>query len=143
MSEVAQVFIEDIEPGMKASLSRTFGEEEVETFARITGDANPAHLDEEFAATTVFGRRVVHGMLTASLISAVLGTRLPGKGAIYVSQSIQFRAPVFIGDTVTAEVEVTSVDARRRRVTLATRCLVGDKVVLRGEAVVLAPSRDA
>ncbi len=142
MSEVAQVFIEDIEPGMTASLSRTFGEEEVEAFARITGDVNPAHLDEEFAATTVFGRRVVHGMLTASLISAVLGTRLPGKGAIYVSQSIQFRAPVFIGDTVTAEVEVASVDARRRRVTLATRCLVGDKVVLRGEAVVLAPSRD-
>ncbi len=142
MSEVVQVFIEDIEPGMTASLSRTFGEEEVEAFARITGDVNPAHLDEEFAATTVFGRRVVHGMLTASLISAVLGTRLPGKGAIYVSQSIQFRAPVFIGDTVTAEVEVASVDARRRRVTLATRCLVGDKVVLRGEAVVLAPSRD-
>jgi len=82
-------------------------------------------------------------MLTASLISAVLGTRLPGRGAIYVSQSIQFRAPVFIGDTVTAEVEVASVDARRRRVTLATRCLVGDKVVLRGEAVVLAPSREA
>jgi len=142
MSEVAQVFIEDIEPGMKASLSRNFGEEEVEAFARITGDVNPAHLDEEFAATTVFGRRVVHGMLTASLISAVLGTRLPGRGAIYVSQSIQFRTPVFIGDTVTAEVEVTSVDARRRRVTLATRCLVGDKVVLRGEAVVLAPSRN-
>ncbi len=142
MSEVAQVFIEDIEPGMKASLNRTFGEEEVEAFARITGDVNPAHLDEEFAATTVFGRRVVHGMLTASLISAVLGTRLPGKGAIYVSQSIQFRAPVFIGDTVTAEVEVASVDARRRRVTLDTRCLVDGKVVLRGEAVVLAPSRD-
>ncbi len=142
MSEVAQVFIEDIEPGMTASLSRTFGEEEVEAFARITGDVNPAHLDEEFAATTVFGRRVVHGMLTASLISAVLGTRLPGKGAVYVSQSIQFRAPVFIGDTVTAEVEVASVDARRRRVTLATRCLVDGKVVLRGEAVVLAPSRN-
>ncbi len=142
MNEVAQVFIEDIEPGMRASLSRTFGEEEVEAFARITGDVNPAHLDDAFAATTVFGRRVVHGMLTASLISAVLGTRLPGKGAIYVSQSIQFRAPVFIGDTVTAEVEVTSVDARRRRVTLATRCLVNGKVVLRGEAVVLAPSRN-
>ncbi len=143
MSEIAQVFIEDMEPGMKASLSRTFGEEEVEAFARITGDVNPAHLDEEFAAATTFGRRVVHGMLTASLISAVLGTRLPGKGAIYISQSIQFRAPVFIGDTVTAEVEIMGVDARRKRVTLATRCLVNAKVVLRGEAVVLAPSRNA
>ncbi len=142
MSGIAQVFVEDIEPGMKASLSRAFGEEEVETFARVTGDVNPAHLDDGFAATTVFGWRVVHGMLTASLISAVLGTRLPGKGAVYVSQSIQFRAPVFIGDTVTAEVEVSSVDARRKRVTLATRCLVGDRVVLRGEAVVLAPSRN-
>ncbi len=142
MSEVAQVFIEEIEPGMKASLSRTFGEEDVEAFARITSDVNPAHLDEEFARTTVFGRRVVHGMLTASLISAVLGTRLPGKGAVYVSQSLQFRAPVFLGDTVTAEVEVSSVDARRRRVTLVTRCLVNGKVVLKGEAVVLAPARN-
>lgn len=142
MSEVAQVFIEEIEPGMKASLSRTFGEEDVEAFAHITSDVNPAHLDEEFARTTVFGRRVVHGMLTASLISAVLGTRLPGKGAVYVSQSLQFRAPVFLGDTVTAEVEVSSVDARRRRVTLVTRCLVNGKVVLKGEAVVLAPARN-
>jgi len=142
MSDIAQVFIEDMEEGMTASLTRTFGEAEVEAFARITGDANPAHLDADFAATTPFKRPVVHGMLTASLISAVLGTRLPGRGAIYVSQGISFRRPVFPGEEVTAEVEITGIDRRRRRVTLATRCLVAGREVLRGEAVVIAPSRE-
>jgi len=142
MGKVEQVFIDDMRVGMKASLTRLLGEEEVRAFARVTGDENPAHLDADFAAATPFGRPVVHGMLTASLISAVLGTRLPGKGAVYLSQSLSFRAPVFIGEEVTAEVEITGIDQRRRRVTLATRCLSGGKVVLRGEAVVIAPARE-
>ncbi len=142
MSDIAQVFIEDMEEGMTATFSRTFGEAEVEAFARISGDVNPAHLDATFAAGTPFGRPVVHGMLVASLISAVLGTRLPGRGAIYVSQSLSFRRPVFPGEEVTAEVEVTAIDRRRRRVTLATRCRAGGREVVRGEAVVIAPSRE-
>ena len=142
MSEVAQVFIEDMREGMRAALEKTFTEDDVLAFAALTGDNNPAHVDADFAASSVFGRQVVHGMFTASLISAVLGTKLPGRGAIYVSQTIQFRKPVFIGDTVRAEVEISAIDARRKRVTLATRCLVEGKPVLRGEAVVIAPSRE-
>ncbi len=138
---VRQVFIEDMEEGMSARLTRRLDEEAVRTFAALTGDVNPVHLDAAYAAETPFKRPIVHGMLTASLISAVLGTQLPGKGAIYVSQSIQFRAPVYVGDDVTAEVTVTAIDTRRRRVTFTTRCLVGDKEVLRGEAVLIAPSR--
>ena len=138
---VRQVFIEDMEEGMSARLTRRLDEEAVRTFAALTGDVNPVHLDAAYAAETPFKRPIVHGMLTASLISAVLGTQLPGKGAIYVSQSSQFRAPVYVGDDVTAEVTVTAIDTRRRRVTFATRCLVGDKEVLRGEAVLIAPSR--
>ncbi len=138
---VRQVFIEDMEEGMSARLTRRLDEKAVRTFAALTGDVNPVHLDAAYAAETPFKRPIVHGMLTASLISAVLGTQLPGKGAIYVSQSIQFRAPVYVGDDVTAEVTVTAIDTRRRRVTFATRCLVGDKEVLRGEAVLIAPSR--
>jgi 3-hydroxybutyryl-CoA dehydratase len=141
MSSVEQVFIEDMREGMSAALERTFTREDVEAFARLTGDVNPAHVDADFAASSVFGKPVVHGMLTAALISAVLGTKLPGKGAVYVSQTIQFRKPVFPGDAVRAEVEITAIDARRKRVTLATRCLVDGKLVLRGEAVVIAPSR--
>ncbi len=142
MSEAAQVFIEDMREGMRAALEKTFTEDDVLAFAALTGDNNPAHVDADFAASSVFGRQVVHGMFTASLISAVLGTKLPGRGAIYVSQTIQFRKPVFIGDTVRAEVEVSAIDARRKRVTLATRCLVEGKPVLRGEAMVIAPSRE-
>ena len=142
MSEAAQVFIEDMREGMRAALEKTFTEDDVLAFAALTGDNNPAHVDADFAASSVFGRQVVHGMFTASLISAVLGTKLPGRGAIYVSQTIQFRKPVFIGDTVRAEVEISAIDARRKRVTLATRCLVEGKPVLRGEAVVIAPSRE-
>ena len=142
MSEAAQVFIEDMREGMRAALEKTFTEDDVLAFAALTGDNNPAHVDADFAASSVFGRQVVHGMFTASLISAVLGTKLPGGGAIYVSQTIQFRKPVFIGDTVRAEVEISAIDARRKRVTLATRCLVEGKPVLRGEAVVIAPSRE-
>ncbi len=141
MSEVSEVFIEDMRTGMSAALERTFTEEDVLAFARLSGDFNPAHVDAAYAAATRFGRPVAHGLLTASLISAVLGTKLPGKGAIYISQSLRFLAPVFIGDTVRAEAEVAAIDLRRRRVSLATRCTVGGKVVLKGEAVVLAPSR--
>ncbi len=141
MSDVAQVYIEDMREGMTAQLRRTFTREDVEAFARLSGDVNPAHVDAAYAATSIFGRPVVHGMLTASLISTLLGTRLPGRGAIYLSQSLQFRAPVFIGDAVQAEVEITGIDTRRKRVTFACRCMVGGKQVLRGEATVLAPGR--
>ena len=127
--------------GATASRSKTFTEDDVRFFAHLSGDANPVHLDEAYAASTRFGRRIVHGMFTAALISAVLGNDLPGPGTIYLSQTLQFKAPVYLGDTVTATVEVTRIREERGIVTLATTCTRQDgTVVLVGEAVVLVPA---
>ncbi len=130
---------EKLEPPASASLSRTITEEDVVTFAHLTGDVNPLHLDEAYAKGTRFGRRVAHGVFAAGLVSAVIGTRLPGPGAIYLSQTLKFVAPVFIGDTVTATVTVTK--AKGRIYTLETVCTNGrGERVLEGEAVVLFES---
>lgn len=127
--------------GASASRTKTFSDEDVRAFARISTDTNPVHLDDSYAVTTRFGRRIVHGMLTAGLISAVLGNDLPGPGTIYLSQSLQFKAPVYVGDTVTATVEVTAIREGRGIVTLATTCTRQDgTVVISGEAVVLVPA---
>ncbi len=107
--------IEDFEPGQHASFRKTFTDEDVRRFIEITGDSNPLHVDDEFAARTQFGRRIVHGMLSASLFSTVMGTLLPGTGAIYRSQTIRFLRPVFVGDTVTAHFVVRSVDRAKHR----------------------------
>ncbi len=141
-TEMTTVYIEDIEEGQTASFEKRLDEAAVRAFAEISGDHNPVHLDADFAATTRFGRPIVHGMLTASLISTVVGTRLPGMGSIYVSQTLRFKRPVFVGDVVRAEVTVREVHRSRRRVVLDTRCYVGETLVLEGEAVMLAPSRE-
>jgi 3-hydroxybutyryl-CoA dehydratase len=128
----------DFQIGERASLTKTITELDVTTFARITGDFNPIHLDDEYAHESCFGQRVAHGMLTAGLISAVLGNRLPGPGSIYLSQQIEFLAPVFIGDTITAVVEVTEWREEKRIITLKTGCHNQDqKDVLTGKAVLL------
>jgi 3-hydroxybutyryl-CoA dehydratase len=129
-----------IEIGAKVSRTKTFTDEDVRGFAQVSGDTNPIHLDETYAATTRFGQRIVHGMLTAGLISAALANDLPGEGTVYLSQTLQFKAPVFIGDTITATVEVVQFREDKRITTLATTCVNQEgKVVLTGEAVVLAP----
>ena len=115
--------------------------ETIKRFAEASLVFNPLHFDDEFAATTVFGAPIAHGILSAGFISAVIGTRLPGPGTIYLSQQLKFRSPVRIGDTVTAHVTVADVDRDRRRVRLDTACLVGGEVVLEGEALVLVPQR--
>jgi len=126
--------------GETASRTKTFTDEDVRGFASISGDQNPVHLDDAHAATTRFGKRIVHGMLTASLISAVIGNDLPGEGTIYLSQTLQFKAPVYIGDTITATVEVTRFREEKRIATLSTVCTNHEgTVVITGEAVVLAP----
>jgi len=102
-------------PGQHASFSKTFTDEDVEHFIEITGDTNPLHVDDEFAAGTPFGRRIIHGMLTASLFSTMVGMLLPGTGAIYRSQTIRFLLPVYVGDTVTAHFVVRSVDRAKHR----------------------------
>ena len=129
-----------IKVGDSASITKSFSDEDVRKFAEISGDKNPVHLDDEYAAQTQFKKRLVHGMLTAGLISAVLGTDLPGEGSIYLSQSINFQAPVFIGDTITATVTVIKIREGKPIITLETICKnQDDLVVIKGEAVLLKP----
>jgi 3-hydroxybutyryl-CoA dehydratase len=126
--------------GDSASLVKTFSDQDVRTFAEISGDNNPIHLDDEYAATTRFGNRIVHGILTSGLLSALLGMQLPGPGSIYLKQTINFRAPVFIGDRITAIAKVVKVRDKKPIVTLETICKNQDGiVVIDGEAVLLAP----
>ncbi|WP_134725957.1 MaoC family dehydratase [Paracoccus luteus] len=135
------IVIEDLEIGMMRSLQKRITDQDIELFAQVSTDRNPVHLDDDYARDTIFEGRIAHGMLTAGLVSAVIGEQLPGHGTVYLGQTLKFMAPVRPGDLVRVEVTVESIDHARRRVTLATRCLVGDTVVLKGEAVVLAPSR--
>ncbi|MDE1172978.1 MAG: MaoC family dehydratase [Parvibaculaceae bacterium] len=136
-------FIEDLAEGMSASFAKTITEADITLFVGISGDTNPLHIDEDYAKATRFGSRIAHGMLSAGLISAVLGTRLPGPGAIYMSQTMRFRAPVRPGDTVKATATVTVIDRAKKRVTLACEAHVGATLVLDGEAMVMVPSRAA
>lgn len=136
------LYFEDLSMGMAETYSKTVKSSDVVGFAEITGDRNPVHLSEHFAAKTPFKGRIAHGLYTASLISAVIGTRLPGPGAIYVSQTLQFLAPVKIGDTVDATVEVVELNEERRRARLHCQCTIGETVVLEGEAVVKVPRRE-
>ncbi len=137
------LFLEDLTPGMSAMFGKTVTEADIAAFAGVSGDTNPIHLHDGFARTTRFGQRIAHGMLSSSFISTVIGTKLPGPGAVYISQSLTFMAPVLIGETITAVATITAIDQQRRRVTLKTQCLNGDKVVIDGEATVLVPRRDA
>ncbi|MTJ04931.1 MAG: MaoC family dehydratase [Sediminimonas qiaohouensis] len=135
------ICIEDIEMGMTRHLRKTVTDRDIEMFAEVSTDHNPVHLDDAYAQDTIFEGRIAHGMLTAGLISAVIGEQLPGHGTVYMGQSLKFLGPVRPGDTVTAEVEVIGIDHPKRRVQLETRCTVDGKKVLVGEATVLAPSR--
>ncbi|QLQ19943.1 MAG: MaoC family dehydratase [Exiguobacterium profundum] len=134
------ICIEDLEIGMTRSLTKQVTDRDIELFAEVSTDRNPVHLDDDYAQDTIFEGRIAHGMLTA-LISAVIGEQLPGHGTVYLAQSLKFLAPVRPGDVVTAEVKVTAIDHAKRRVTLETHCSVGKTMVLKGEALVLAPSR--
>ncbi len=135
------ICIEDLAIGMTRHLRKQVTDHDIALFAEVSTDHNPVHLDDAYARETMFHGRIAHGMLTAGLISAVIGEQLPGHGTVYLGQTLKFMAPVRPGDSVLAEVTVTAIDLGKRRVTLETRCLVGDTVVLKGEAVVLAPSR--
>lgn len=138
---IGTICIEDIEIGMTRSLDKVVTDRDIEMFAEVSADHNPVHLDEDYAQDTIFGGRVAHGMLTAGLFSAVIGEQLPGHGSVYLGQTLKFTAPVRPGDRVEAKLTVTEIDHGRRRVTLDCRASVGDTLVLKGEALVLAPSR--
>ena len=135
------VYFEDLAVGMRESLMKTVMSEDVVAFAEISGDRNPIHLDEEYAKTTRFGERIAHGIYSASLISAVIGMYLPGPGTVYLSQTLNFKAPVKIGDVLTVNVEVAELIEKGRRAKLRCEALVDGKQVLEGEAVVMAPAR--
>ncbi|MGE5165948.1 MAG: 3-hydroxybutyryl-CoA dehydratase [Sphingobacteriales bacterium] len=141
MLPLQMLYFEDLSVGMTEVLQKTINSSDVVGFAEVTGDRNPIHLSEHFAAKTPFGTRIAHGLYTASLISAVLGTRLPGPGAVYISQTLNFRAPVKIGDTVSVSVEVAELIPEKSRARLTCRCSVGDETVLDGEAWVKVPSK--
>ncbi len=132
---------EDLEEGMSAVFSKTITEADIASFADVSGDVNPVHLDEAFAQTTPFKGRIAHGMLAASVISGALAGRLPGPGSVYLGQSLRFKGPVRPGDTVDVTVTVKELMPEKRRVTMSTVCTVGDTAVIEGEALVLPTSR--
>jgi len=134
------ICIEELAVGMERSLRKVVTDRDIELFAEVSTDRNPVHLDDAYAQDTIFQGRIAHGMLTAGLISAVIGEQLPGHGTVYLGQNLKFMAPVRPGDMVEAVVRVMGIDHSRRRVTLETFCRVGDTIVLKGEALVLAPS---
>lgn len=139
--QVRSLHFEDLTLGMRETIMKTVMETDVVGFAQLSGDENPIHLCDTYAAGTRFGQRIAHGLYTASLISAVLGTRLPGSGAVYRSQTLNFHAPVTIGDVVTVIVEVVELVPEGRKVRLHCEALVDGKTVLDGEAIVSVPSR--
>jgi len=139
--EIVGYYIEDLSVGMRASFTRTVTEADIVMFAGVSGDTNPVHINEEYARHTFFKGRIAHGMLGAAYISTVLGTKLPGPGAVYIGQNLKFKAPIRAGDTVTARVTVAEVVPDRRRAVLTTRVTVGETVVIEGEATVMCPTR--
>ena len=141
MEEKHGLFLEDLSVGMAAVYAKTITEADIVMFAGISGDTNPVHLDAHFAGQTAFKGRIAHGMLSASFISTVLGTRLPGPGCIYLSQTLKFRAPVKAGETVTARVTIKDVNTDNKRVGFDTVCTVDDTVVIDGEALLLVSRR--
>lgn len=133
--------IESIKEGMSASYSQTITDADIKSFAGISGDNNPVHMSDEYASKSRFGKRIAHGLISASFFSALFGTKLPGPGCVYVSQSLQFKRPVYIGDTVVATVTVTSINHVKKRVVFDTICTVQERVVLKGVAEIFIPGQ--
>ena len=131
--------IEEIEIGMVAKYTQTVTDSDIKSFAGISGDRNPVHMDEVYASNSRFRKRIAHGLMTASYFSALFGTKIPGEGCVYVSQNLRFKRPVYIDDCVEASVEVTYVDMEKRRVFFKTCCKVAGKVVTEGEAEIYVP----
>lgn len=143
MTTRTTTYFEDLEVGQEASTSNSVSEADIVNFAELSGDKNPVHLDADYAAKTMFKERIAHGMLSAAYISAVFGMKLPGPGAIYISQTLNFKGPVKIGDTVVTTVKVAELMPEKKRARFETVCSVGGKPVLVGEAVLMVPARPA
>lgn len=141
-NDIGTIYIEDMEIGMSRSLTKVIGDNEIEMFAEVSEDRNPLHLDDDHAKATIFKGRIAHGMLSASLFSALLGERLPGHGTIYLKQNLTFTAPVRPGDKVVATLTVSDINLAKGRVSLECLARVGDTTVIKGDALVIAPSRN-
>ncbi len=141
MDGVVLNYFEDLAVGQSATLGKTITDADILMFAGVSGDTNPAHMDEEYAAGTLFKGRIAHGMLSGAVISAVFGTRFPGPGCIYVSQTLRFKAPVRIGDTLRARVEVKELIPEKKMAVFFTTATVGAKTVVDGEATLMVPGR--
>ena len=137
------LFFEDLSVGQSAETTKVVTANDVEAFAAVSGDTNPVHLDEDYAQTTTFQTRIAHGMLSGAYISAVIGTKQPGPGSIYLSQSMRFHRPVKLGDAVVTRVTIQALDEARGHATLATVCQVNGKTVVDGEAVIMVPRKGA
>jgi 3-hydroxybutyryl-CoA dehydratase len=131
--------ISEIKIGMQAQYSQTITDADIKVFSGLSGDRNPVHIDEKYAEKSRYKKRIAHGLMTASYFSALFGTKIPGEGCVYVSQSLRFKRAVYLGDTVTATVEVISVDLDKNRVFFKTECKVNNKIVTDGEAEVFVP----
>ena len=135
-------FIQDLKVGQEAILSKTITEADITNFSGVTGDNNPVHISDDFASKTIFKKRVAHGFFTASLISTLIATKLPGPGSIYISQTLKFLAPAYIGDNILTRVIIQKIDKEKRRVNLLTECFISDKKILTGEAEILVDSKN-
>ncbi|MBB4284407.1 MaoC family dehydratase [Roseospira goensis] len=141
MEGIVHTYFEDLAVGQSASLGKTITDADLVMFAGVSGDTNPAHMDEEYAATTLFKGRIAHGLLSGAVISALFGTKFPGPGCIYVSQTLKFKAPVRPGDTLRVTAEVTALNEAKKMATFKTIGTVGATVVVEGEATLMVPSR--
>lgn len=141
MTQDVKYYLEDLEVGMSATTSMVITGEKIDTFAELTGDFNPIHVDEAYAKTTMFGGRIAHGALSASLISAVLGNDLPGPGAVFVELNLRFRRPAMIGDKVVAVATVSEINPKTGRVRMKCHCEVNGKQICRGDAGVVVSKR--
>ena len=134
-------YFEDLKVGTTDEFSKTISESDIQTFADVSGDKNPVHLNPEYAKATVFKGCIAHGILTASFVSTVIGTRMPGPGCIYVAQNLKFKAPVRAGDTVKAVCTVTELNEKRKFAEIKTQCFVGNRLVVDGNATIMVPAR--
>lgn len=135
------LLLEDIKIGMEVSYSQTITDSDIKTFAGLSGDHNPVHISDEYAKNTRWERRIAHGLISVSFFSGLMGTKLPGIGCVWVSQTLKFLKPVYIGDTVTAKLIVKDIDFERRRVFLQSICIVKDEIVIDGESEAFVPKK--
>jgi len=139
---IKSIRIEDISIGMEASYSQTMTDADVKQFSGLSGDKNPIHMDDEYAKSSRFKKRIAHGLLSASFFSALFGTQIPGEGSVYVSQTLKFLRPVFLGDTVRATVRVKKINLETRRIIFKTICEVKNRIVITGEAEIYQPPKE-